>query len=100
MPTLIPCRKWKNQKRNLKLGDVVMMRYQGNLVNDYRLAMVTEVFPDERGIVRTVRVSYRKRDRREKPEVYRSKPLVTEIIGVQRLALLQAVGEEQPTGLD
>ena len=100
LPTLIPCRKWKNQKRNLKLGDVVMMRYQGNLVNDYRLAMVTEVFPDERGIVRTVRVSYRKRDRREKPEVYRSKPLVTEIIGVQRLALLQAVGEEQPTGLD
>ena len=69
-------------------------------MNDYRLAMVTEVFPDERGIVRTVRVSYRKRDRREKPEVYRSKPLVTEIIGVQRLALLQAVGEEQPTGLD
>ena len=100
LPSLIPCRKWKNQKRNLMIGDVVMMVYQGNLVDDYRLAKVTKVFPDDRGIVRTVEVSFRKRDRREKPEVYRSKPLVTEKIGVQRLALLQAVGEDQPTGLD
>ena len=100
LPTLIPCRKWKDQKRNLRVGDVVMMVYEGNFVNDYRLAMVTQVFPDEREIVRTVEISYRKRDRRESPEVYRSKPLVIEKIGVQRLSLLQAVGEDKPTGLD
>ena len=100
LPTLIPCRKWKDKKRNLRVGDVVMMVYKGNLVDDYRLAMVTQVFPDERDIVRTVEVSYGKRSRRESPEVYRSKPLVREKIGVQRLSLLQAVGEDKPTGLD
>ena len=100
LPTLIPCRKWKDKKRNLRVGDVVMMVYKGNLVDDYRLAMVTQVFPDERDIVRTVEVSYRKRSKRESPEVYRSKPLVREKIGVQRLSLLQAVGEDKPTGLD
>ena len=36
------------------------------------------MFPDERGIVRSVEVSYGKRNKREKVEEYRSKPLVTE----------------------
>ena len=98
LPTLIPCRKWKNQKRNLGVGDVVMMVYQGNITNDYRLAKVVNVFPDERGIVRSVEISYRKRNKREKPDEYKSRPLTTEKIGVQRLALLQAAGEELPTG--
>ena len=56
------------------------------------------MFPDERGIVRSVEVSYGKRNKRDKVEEYRSKPLVTEKIGVQRLALLQASGEDLPTG--
>ena len=86
--------------KNLRVGDIVMMVYQGNLVNDYRLAMVTGVFPDKKGLVRTVKVSYRKKMKNEAPEVYRSKPLVEEKVGVQRLALLQGVGEEQPTGLN
>ena len=100
IPTLIPCRKWKKRVRNLSVGDVVMVRYKGNLVDDYRLAMVTKVYPDDRNIVRTVQVSYRRRDSREDPKVYRSKPLVFEDIGVQRLALLQAAGEEAPSGLE
>ena len=98
LPTLIPFRKWKTQKRNLRVGDIVMMRYQGNLVDDYRIARVSEVFPDERQLFRTVKVSYRRRDKREDPEIYKSMPLSTEKVGVQRLALLQAVGEEVPTG--
>ena len=75
-----------------------MMMYKGTITDDYRLARVVKVFPDERGIVRSVEVAYRKRNKREKVEDYRSKPLVTEKIGVQRLALLQASGEDLPTG--
>ena len=75
-----------------------MMCYKGNLVDDYRLAKVTKVYPDMKGLVRTCEVSFRKRDKREPPEVYRSKGLVTEKIAVQRLSLLQAAGEEYPTG--
>ena len=100
LPTLIPCRKWKYQKRNLRVGDVVMMVYKGNMVDDYRLAKVMEVYPDEKGLVRTVQVAYRRKDRREKPEIYKSKPLSLEKIGVQRLALLQAAGEDPPSGMD
>ena len=74
-----------------------MMRYEGNLVDDYRIAKVSHVFPDRRNLVRTVEVSYRRRDKREDPEVYKSKPLSSEKIGVQRLALLQGVGEQVPT---
>ena len=100
LPTLIPCRKWKSPTRNMKIGDVAMMVYKGNLVDDYRLVRVVQVFPDERGLIRTVKVAYRRKDRREKPEVYKSKPLAEEEVGVQRLALLQAAGEEPPSGCD
>ena len=100
LPTLIPCRKWKSTKRNMKIGDVAMMLYKGNMVDDYRLVKVVQVFPDKRGLIRTVKVAYRRKDSREKPEVYRSKPLTEEEVGVQRLALLQAAGEEPPTGLE
>ena len=98
LPTLIPVRKWKDEKRNLQMGNIVMMRYEGNLVDDYRIAKVSDVFQNRRNLVRTVEVSYRRRDKREDPEVYKSKPLSSEKIGVQRLALLQGVGEQVPTG--
>ena len=47
------------------------------------------MFPDERNLVRTVEVSYRKRIKKEPREVYKSKDLVTEKIAVQRLSLLK-----------
>ena len=77
-----------------------MMLYKGNLVDDYRLAKVTQVFPDEINLVRTVEVSYRKRIKKEPKEVYKSKGLVAEKIAVQRLSLLQAVDEELAEGDD
>ena len=82
----------------MKVGDIVMLVYQGNMVDDYRLAKVSKIFPDSRDIVRSVGIQYRKKDKREKLEDYRSKPLVSEVVGVQRLALLQGVGEAIPTG--
>jgi hypothetical protein len=70
MPTLLPSPKWKKGQKNLKVGDVVQMCYSGNVKDNYRLAKVVEVFPDRRNLVRTVRVAYRKRDKREPKEVY------------------------------
>ena len=98
LPTLIPVRKWKSQKRNMKEGDIVMMKYQNNLVDDYRIARVSKVFPSDRGVVRTVEVSYRRKGKDEGSMNYKCRPLSTEKVGVQRLALLQAVGEELPNG--
>jgi len=76
------------------------MRYSGNMVDDYWLALVTDVFPDARNVVKTVEVSYRRKDSREKPSDYKSKPLTSQVIGVQRLSLIQAVGEDLPTGFE
>ena len=45
-------------------------------------------------------MGYRKRDKREGPDVYWKKPLVEEKVAVQRLTLLQAVNEPLPSGSD
>merc|ERR1711872_165184 len=92
-PTLVPCKRWKQIHRNVKVGDVVMMKYAGSIKDGYRLARVLEVYPDDKGLVRTVKIGYRRRDKREGPDVYWKKPLVEEKVAVQRLAMLQAVNE-------
>ena len=43
--------------------------------------------------VRTVKIGYRRRDKREGSDVYWKKPLVEEKVAVQRLAMLQAINE-------
>ena len=97
-PTLIPCKRWRDPQRNLQQNDIVMMKYPGQVKDDYRIAKVVDVFPDVKGRVRTVKVAYRRKDRREPSHIYWKKPLVEEVVAVQRLALLQAAGEDQPTG--
>ena len=56
------------------------------------------LYPDQKNLVRTGKVGYRKRDKRDKPEVYWKKPLTEQVVTVQRLAILQAAGEPLPTG--
>ena len=94
LPTLIPCRKWKTEVRNLQVGDIVHMYYTGSLKDDYRLARVIKTFPDQKGLVRTVVVCYRKRDKRESVAEYKSKPMVEEQVSVQRLYVLLPVSEQ------
>ena len=94
LPTLMPVKKWKHPRKNLEVGDVVMMYYPGNLKDDYRLAKVLKTHPDSQGLVRTVTIGYRKRDKREKVDSYKSKPLVEEQVAVQRLSLLVPVSDQ------
>ena len=95
MPTLIPCRKWRKKDRNLEVGDIVHMYYSGSLKDDYRLARVIETYPDKNKLVRTVKVRYRKRDKRENLLEYKSKQPVEEIVAVQRLYVLLPVSEQK-----
>ena len=37
---------WKDIRGNLKEGDIVMMKYSGNVKDDYRLARVLAVYPE------------------------------------------------------
>ena len=96
----VPCIRLRDIKKNLKKHDIVMMMYPGQIKDDYRIARVLDVNPDAKGLVRTVKVAYRRRDRQEPIEAYWKRPLVNEVVAVQRLALLQAFGEKKPTGTD
>ena len=78
----------------MEVGDVVYMYYPSSVKDDYRLARVCETFPDEKGLVRTVRVCYRRRDKRESVEKYRAKPLTEELVSVQRLSVLLPASEQ------
>ena len=94
LPSLMPIPKWKKRAKNLSVGDIVMMVYEGNLNDDYRLAKILEVHPDEEGRVRTVTVGFRRRCKKEKGEQYKSKPLTMEQMAVQKLCLLVPVDEK------
>ena len=93
-PTLFSYKKWKVEKRNLALGDIVMLKYPGQFKDDYTIAKVTDVHPGEDGLVRQVTVSYKKRDSRESPHVYKSKPLLSERVAIHRLHKLHLVDED------
>ena len=94
LPTLIPARKWKKISRNVAVGDVCFMYYEGNIKEDYRMVKVVKIHPDKKNLVRTVTIAYRRRDKREPAGVYWKKPLVEEKVSVQRLSILVSAKEQ------
>ena len=93
---LVPCKKWRNEVRNLQGDDICLLYYPGAMASRYKLVKVIETFPDEVGKVRTVRITYKRRDKREKSNKIFQRSMVKERIGVQRLIVIQCV-EEQTT---
>ena len=93
LPTLFSYKRWKSKKENLSKGDIVMLRYPKHFKDDYCLAKVTDVHPDEDGLIRKVSISYRRRNPKESADVYRSKPLITEEVAIHRLYKLDVADE-------
>ena len=56
VPNLIERRKWFQDRRNLRVGDVVIVIEPCTPVGQFPLARVTEVLPADDGVVRIVRV--------------------------------------------
>ena len=94
LPTLFTYKKWKRKQTNLQVGDIVMMQYPGHFKDDYTLAKVSAVHPDDEGLVRVVTVQYRKKDPRESSRIYKSKPLLSEQVAIHRLHRLDLADEE------
>ena len=92
-PHLIPCRKWRSTKKNLQAGDVCLLYFPGSLVSKYKLVRVEKVHPDKNGLVRTVTIKYRKKNKRESKDVYKPS-IVKEKVGVQRLILIQPANSD------
>ena len=64
------------------------LRQQGQA--QYRLCPVAKVYPDSKGVVRTVDVQLRPQDSMEPLLPYRLKPLTVLKTGVHHLVLIQA----------
>ena len=94
LPNLVPYRRWKVEHRSPKPGDVVLVLYDKKVgKGDYRLGRIISVHPDSHGCVRTVVVGVRSKDR-DKSAVYVPKPLEELRLGVQRIAVIYPVEEQ------
>ena len=100
LPTLFSYKRWKTKQRNLEIGELVMLKYPGQFKDDYCIAKVTEVHPSEDGLVRQVTVEFKKKNSRESPSIYKSKPLIQEKVAVHRLHRLQLVDEDAHLGAE
>ena len=50
-------KKWVKPKRNLQVGDIIMVKDENIPRNEWKLARVEEVFPSEDGLVRKVKLA-------------------------------------------
>ena len=93
-PDLVARPKWRVACRNLRPGDLGHVKYTRAVgQQEWRLAMVEKASPDQDGIVRTVTVAFRPRNKRDVGKPYVTKDAQRMEIGVQRFAVLMAVEE-------
>ena len=59
LPSLVPSYKWRQRHRNVKEGDVCLIRYKKEKRATYRLGRVTEVEKGEDGLVRKAVLKYK-----------------------------------------
>ena len=55
-PTLLRRQKWNVEKRNLRIGDVCVVKENNPLRGDWKLCRVSDVFPDSDKVVRNVEI--------------------------------------------
>ena len=53
-PTLVIRQKWHVERRNLQVGDICVIYDRNVIRGEWRMAKVTECYPDEHGKVRNV----------------------------------------------
>ena len=91
-PSLTKQIKWIKPGRNLQPGDIVLIVDSG-LKGQYKLAKVWEVFPGADGMVRKVKLSYKRFKPGEPATEYSGASDAFITRSVQRLALIVAEGE-------
>ena len=93
--------KWKTSVRNVRIGDIVLMRSQAKLgPGDYKRGKVDEVFVDDDGLVRTALVQCYKPDSRRDVAQYKGEGQVKTRVAVQRLVVLLPVEEQEGHHVD
>lgn len=94
-PGLITDTKWHTKSRNLQPGDIVLMLKENCFKGEYRLARVTQTFPDSEGVVRKVLLCYKRYRVGERLVEYKGARDQECTRSVQRLALIAAVDDAE-----
>ena len=58
MKSLQERKKWTNIKRNLKVGDIVILQEANTIRNDWQIFRVMQTYCDDKGFVRSVRLKF------------------------------------------
>ena len=59
LPSLVPCYKWLQRHRNVKVGDICLIQYKNDIRATYRLGRVVEANMSADGMVRKVMLQYK-----------------------------------------
>ena len=94
-PKMVIRQKWHTEKRNVQVGDVVLVQEQGLTNGKWPLAKVCEVFPGDDGRVRNVSVHYKNLGDTKSASAYFGKGYTTVRRPVQRLVVLLPIEEQQ-----
>ena len=97
--SLVPRQKWFFEKRNMQVGDIVLISYQGKCTpGTYRLGVECEIEVSPDGLVRTVTVDYSLLAELPVAERHLYKGITKKRIRVpvQRLVLILPVEERDP----
>ena len=99
--SLVPRQKWLQRKRNMSVGDVVLIQYEGkSKPGSFRLGVVVKAVEDSDGCVRTVDVEYSILSELSSQEknLYKGVTKKTLKAPVQRLVLILPVEEQVDRG--
>ena len=56
-PSLLIRQKWHTSRRNVQVNDICLLKDTNAVRGEWRLARVTSVYPDEKGLVRNVEIA-------------------------------------------
>ena len=96
LPTLVPSYKWLQRHRNVRVGDVCLIRYKNEIKGNYRLGKVNSVKKGKDGLVRTVTLLYKNPNERTFREVDRPVHGIAVIVPIEEQAI-DVVSELNPT---
>ena len=96
-PSLLVHQKWHTQKRNVKIGDIVIVEDSKQVRGNWRLATVSDVFPSDDGLVRKVELKYKNEKPDESKKVYTGVPYTKIERPVQTIVVIIPVDGEDDT---
>ena len=94
-PVLLVRQKWHVQKRNIRVGDIVIIKDSNILRGRWKQGMVATVYPSEGGTVRKVTVAYKNMKDDGKVSIYKGVAYTMIETPVHNLIVLVAVEDLQ-----